>query len=98
VKLVRFRNTYRVFDGREKVALFLRKLNLRVCFWPSAVFSKECLDAVFHRQSKFELRVPDGNGVELYWDRPQEEWPLTNDGELVMVTRPLDLRGLLLAA
>lgn len=43
------------------------------------------------------LRDPDGNGVELYWDRPQEEWPRTADGELAMVTRPLDLRGLLLA-
>ena len=41
------------------------------------------------------LRDPDGNGVELYWDRPQEEWPLTEDGGLNMFTRPLDLRGLL---
>src|SRR5580698_5080774 len=44
------------------------------------------------------LRDPDGNGVELYWDRPQEEWPRTKDGELAMVTRPLDLKGLLAAA
>jgi catechol 2,3-dioxygenase len=43
------------------------------------------------------LRDPDGNGVELYWDRPQEEWPRKN-GELAMVTRPLDLKGLLAAA
>jgi catechol 2,3-dioxygenase len=44
------------------------------------------------------LRDPDGNGVELYWDRPKEEWPLTDDGQLAMVTRPLDLRALLAAA
>lgn len=44
------------------------------------------------------LRDPDGNGVELYWDRPKEEWPRTKDGELAMVTRPLDLRALLAAA
>ena len=44
------------------------------------------------------LRDPDGNGVELYWDKPQEEWPRTKDGELAMVTGPLDLKGLLAAA
>ena len=41
------------------------------------------------------LRDPDDNGVELYWDRPQEEWPRTADGELAMFTRALDLRALL---
>jgi catechol 2,3-dioxygenase len=44
------------------------------------------------------LRDPDGNGVELYWDKPQEEWPRGKDGELAMVTRRLDLRELLAAA
>ena len=41
------------------------------------------------------LRDPDDNGVELYWDRPQEAWPLTPEGELAMFTRRLDLNGLL---
>ena len=41
------------------------------------------------------LRDPDGNGVELYWDRPPDEWPRTPAGELAMVTRRLDLNGLL---
>jgi catechol 2,3-dioxygenase len=41
------------------------------------------------------LRDPDGNGVELYRDRPREEWPRSEDGELTMVTLPLDLQGLL---
>jgi len=41
------------------------------------------------------LRDPDGNGVELYWDRPQEQWPRTKDGEIQMFTKPLDLNGLL---
>src|SRR3954465_1054464 len=36
------------------------------------------------------LRGPDGNGVELYWDRPMEEWPRTGEGELAMFTRGLD--------
>ncbi|HEY2393786.1 MAG TPA: VOC family protein [Candidatus Angelobacter sp.] len=41
------------------------------------------------------LRDPDDNGVELYWDRPKEQWPLTADGKLAMFTRRLDLHGLL---
>jgi catechol 2,3-dioxygenase len=41
------------------------------------------------------LRDPDENGIELYWDRPQEEWPRTPEGELAMFTRRLDLDGLL---
>ena len=41
------------------------------------------------------LRDPDGNGVELYRDRPSEEWPLTDDGALAMFTRRLDLEELL---
>lgn len=41
------------------------------------------------------LRDPDGNGVELYVDRPQARWPRTPDGELAMVTEPLDLEDLL---
>ena len=41
------------------------------------------------------LRDPDDNGVELYWDRPQEAWPRTPTGELAMFTRRLDLNGLL---
>jgi catechol 2,3-dioxygenase len=41
------------------------------------------------------LRDPDGNGVELYVDRPREAWPHTQDGKLAMYTRHLDLRALL---
>src|ERR687886_442867 len=41
------------------------------------------------------LRDPDENGLELYCDRPQEAWPRTPQGELAMVTRRLDLDGLL---
>jgi catechol 2,3-dioxygenase len=41
------------------------------------------------------LRDPDGNGVELYWDRPKEQWPRTSSGELDMGTEQLDLRDLL---
>jgi catechol 2,3-dioxygenase len=41
------------------------------------------------------LRDPDGNGVELYWDRPREQWPRKPDGSIEMYTRRLDLEGLL---
>jgi catechol 2,3-dioxygenase len=41
------------------------------------------------------LRDPDGNGVELYWDRPREQWPRTPEGGINMYTRRLDLDGLL---
>jgi catechol 2,3-dioxygenase len=44
------------------------------------------------------LRDPDGNGIELYRDRPPEEWPRGQGGELLMVNRPLDLRALLAEA
>lgn len=44
------------------------------------------------------LRDPDGNGVELYWDRPEAEWPRNADGSLAMVTAALDLEDLLQAA
>ena len=44
------------------------------------------------------LRDPDENGVELYWDRPVEEWPRTPDGGLAMFTKALDLGSLLAAA
>jgi catechol 2,3-dioxygenase len=44
------------------------------------------------------LRDPDDNGVELYWDRPQAEWPRDPKGNLTMFTRRLDLDALLAEA
>jgi catechol 2,3-dioxygenase len=44
------------------------------------------------------LNDPDGNGVELYWDRPRNAWPRTPQGTLAMYTRPLDLQNLLAEA
>ena len=43
------------------------------------------------------LRDPDQNGVELYWDRPEAEWPRNADGSLAMTTQRLDLEDLLTA-
>jgi catechol 2,3-dioxygenase len=44
------------------------------------------------------LRDPDENGVELYWDRPREQWPKDERGKLAMYNAPLDLRSLLAEA
>jgi catechol 2,3-dioxygenase len=44
------------------------------------------------------LRDPDGNGIELYWDRPREEWPRAADGSIEMISAPLDLGALRAAA
>jgi catechol 2,3-dioxygenase len=41
------------------------------------------------------LRDPDGNGVELYWDRPEQQWPRNRDGGIEMFTHALDLKALL---
>lgn len=44
------------------------------------------------------LNDPDENGVELYWDRPKEQWPRNADGSLLIYTHPLDIKGLLAEA
>lgn len=41
------------------------------------------------------LNDPDRNGVELYWDKPKEQWPVDEEGKLMMVTERLDVEGLL---
>jgi catechol 2,3-dioxygenase len=41
------------------------------------------------------LRDPDSNGIELYRDRPEEEWPRAADGSMAMISEPLDVRALL---
>ena len=41
------------------------------------------------------LRDPDANGVELYWDKPREQWPFGADGKLAMFTKRLDVEALL---
>lgn len=44
------------------------------------------------------LNDPDGNGVELYWDKPKEEWPIDAEGNLQMITEALDVEDLLMLA
>ena len=52
-----------------------------------------------HRVSEaLYMRDPDQNGVELYCDRPPDQWPRTADGHLALFTRKLDLESLLAEA
>jgi catechol 2,3-dioxygenase len=68
-----------------------------------AVILKRVLDANYpitgasdHGVSEaIYLDDPDGNGVELYWDKPREEWPFDAAGDLQMITERLDLEGLM---
>jgi catechol 2,3-dioxygenase len=79
-----------LYPARQELAIALRRLL-------DAHISLE--GAADHGVSEaLYLRDPDGNGVELYWDRPKEFWPRTANGELAMHTRPLDLRALLAEA
>ncbi len=41
------------------------------------------------------LDDPDGNGIELYWDRPKDQWPINADGGIEMFTNALDVQSLL---
>jgi catechol 2,3-dioxygenase len=41
------------------------------------------------------MNDPDGNGIELYWDKPKDQWPRDEDGNIQMVTETLDVEGLL---
>ena len=41
------------------------------------------------------LEDPDGNGIELYWDKPRDKWPSKSDGSIDMVTLPLDMDDLM---
>jgi catechol 2,3-dioxygenase len=76
-----------VYPSREELADALRRL----------IAAKIPLDgASDHGVSEaLYLRDPDNNGVELYWDRPRDQWPQDAEGGLAMVTRRLDLQGLL---
>jgi len=54
--------------------------------------------AFYHISEAIYRRDPDDNGIELYRDRPEEEWPRAEDGSMSMVSEPLDLRALLAEA
>lgn len=76
-----------VYPTRKDLALIF--LRLRQANYPLTGASDHGVSQALY------LNDPDGNGVELYWDRPKEVWPRKADGSIDMYTRPLDLADLL---
>jgi catechol 2,3-dioxygenase len=72
---------------RRHLAAALQRL--READWPLTGASDHLVSEALY------LHDPDGNGIEIYWDRPREEWPREPDGTLRMVIDPLDLDDLL---
>src|ERR1041384_3681207 len=76
-----------LMPDRKELARSLKRL--ADCNWPiDGAADHGVSEAIY-------LRDPDGNGIELYSDRPRSEWPRDKDGNLVMFTRPLDVDSLM---
>lgn len=73
----------------ERSALADALARLREAGWPLDGASDHGVSEALY------LRDPDGNGVELYWDKPKAQWPRAADGSLDMFTARLDLQDLL---
>ena len=76
-----------LFPTRKELALVLKRL-IDVEYVFTGTADHGVSEALY-------LNDPDGIGVELYVDRPRLEWKVSNDGEVEMVTEPLDVQGLL---
>lgn len=76
-----------LYPTRKDLALICDRL--RKAYYPLTGASDHGVSEALY------LDDPDGNGVELYWDRPQELWPKKSEGELDMFTKALDLANLL---
>ena len=76
-----------LYPSRKELAKILNRLNQH---------NYPLTGAADHGVSEaLYLDDPDKNGVELYWDKPKNEWPKKDDGSLNMYTKPLDLNSLL---
>jgi catechol 2,3-dioxygenase len=78
-----------LFEEREQLAAALRRV-LDAGVQLTGASDHGVSEAIYFND-------PDLNGIEIYWDRPREEWPTNPDGTIAMYTAPLDL-GRLLAA
>jgi catechol 2,3-dioxygenase len=76
-----------VYPTRKDLAVILKRL-LDANYPLTGMSDHGVSEAIY-------LNDPDGNGVELYWDRPKEEWPRDGKGDLIMGTDQLDIKGLL---
>ena len=76
-----------LYPGRRDLAVVLNRLNQA---------GIRLTGAADHGVSEaLYLNDPDDNGIELYWDRPKEQWPKKEDGSLYMYTMALDMDSLL---
>ena len=76
-----------LFNTRRELAVALKRL-IDAKYPLTGVADHGVSEAIY-------LNDPDNNGVELYWDRPREEWPRDAEGNISMSTDPLDVEGLL---
>ena len=76
-----------VYPGRKDLAVILKRL-IETKYPLTGASDHGVSQALY-------MNDPDGNGVELYWDRPRKEWPVNEDNQLEMVTESLDLDELL---
>lgn len=79
-----------LYPERKDLAVILKRL-LAAGYPVSGASDHGVSEAIY-------LDDPDKNGVELYWDRPRDQWPLDEHGNLTMFTKALDVRGLLALA
>ena len=76
-----------LYPTRKDLAIVLKRL-IDVQYPLSGASDHGVSEAIY-------LNDPDRNGIELYWDKPKEKWPLDSEGNLNMVTEALELEGLL---
>lgn len=79
-----------LYPGRKDLAVIVKRL-LEAKYPLTGASDHGVSEAIY-------LDDPDGNGVELYWDKPKEQWPVDSDGNLMMVTEPLNMESLLAEA
>jgi catechol 2,3-dioxygenase len=78
------------YPTRRDLAVIFNRL--RAAAYPFTGFADHGVSEALY------LNDPDGNGVELYWDRPRESWPRDAQGHIIMYTHPLDMEHLQEAA
>lgn len=76
-----------LYPSRKDLAMIVKRL-LKAKYPISGASDHGVSEAIY-------LNDPDGNGVELYWDKPKEDWPQKADGALEMYTKALDVEDLL---
>ena len=76
-----------LYPERKDLAIILKRL-IDARYQISGASDHGVSEAIY-------LNDPDQNGVELYWDRPKEQWPVDHEGNLTMFTRRLDIENLL---